>query len=81
MLSTVRKNKPELLSELLVTKNRKVTSSMFAFTDKSHCCLLLSQERDKGPADEHHAQICCPEHQRRQKDANGFGPQRNKVRS
>ena len=35
MLGTVRKNKPELPSELLVMKNRKITSSMFAFTDRA----------------------------------------------
>ncbi|XP_051982284.1 piggyBac transposable element-derived protein 4-like [Xyrauchen texanus] len=35
MLGTVRKNKPELPSELLAMKNRKVTSSMFAFTEKA----------------------------------------------
>ncbi|XP_026164326.1 piggyBac transposable element-derived protein 4-like [Mastacembelus armatus] len=35
MLGTVRKNKSELPSELLVMKNRKVTSSMFVFTDKA----------------------------------------------
>lgn len=34
MLGIVRKNKPELPSELLAMKNRKVTSSMFAFTDR-----------------------------------------------
>lgn len=35
MLGTVRKNKPELLCELLSVKKRKVTSSVFAFTDKA----------------------------------------------
>ncbi|XP_038128076.1 piggyBac transposable element-derived protein 4-like [Cyprinodon tularosa] len=35
MLGTVRKNKPELPSELLSVKSRKVTSSMFAFTEKA----------------------------------------------
>lgn len=34
VLGTVRKNKPELSSELLAMKNRKVTSSMFTFTDR-----------------------------------------------
>ncbi|KAI7805227.1 putative piggyBac transposable element-derived protein 4-like [Triplophysa rosa] len=33
MLGTIRKNKPELPKELLNMKNRKVTSSIFAFTD------------------------------------------------
>ncbi len=35
MLGTVRKNKPELPPELLAVKNREVTSSVFAFTDKA----------------------------------------------
>ncbi len=35
MLGTVRKNKPELPSKLLAMKNRKVTSSMFAFNDRA----------------------------------------------
>ncbi len=35
MLGTVRTNKPELPPELLAMKNRKVTSSVFAFTDKA----------------------------------------------
>lgn len=35
MLGTVRKNKPELSSELFVMNNRKVTSSMFAFNEKA----------------------------------------------
>lgn len=35
MLGTVRKNKPELPTELLVMKNTAVTSSMFAFTDRA----------------------------------------------
>lgn len=79
MLGTVRKNKPELLTELLVMKNKEVTSSVFAFTD-SHCHLLLPQEREKCPADEHHTQRYCPEHQRRQTTTNGLGLQQDKVR-
>lgn len=35
MLGTMRKNKPELSSELLAVKNRKVTSSVFVFTEQA----------------------------------------------
>lgn len=35
MLGTVRRNKPELSSERLAVKNRKVTSLVFSFTEKA----------------------------------------------
>ncbi|XP_061878322.1 piggyBac transposable element-derived protein 4-like [Entelurus aequoreus] len=35
MLGTVRKNKPELPSELVAIKNRQATSSVFAFTENA----------------------------------------------
>ena len=80
MLGTVRKNKPELPSELPAMKNRKVTSSMFAFTDRATIVSYYLNKGKKYPADEHHAQRCCSEHQRRQKTTNGLGLQQDKGR-
>ncbi len=51
MLGTERKNKPGIPSELLAMKNRKVTSSMFAFTDRaiivSYCPKKGNKTRSK----------------------------------
>lgn len=57
MVGTVRKNKPELPPALLGTKDRAPLSK-FAFTEKDHNCLLLSQKKQKCTSDVHSPQGC-----------------------